>query len=75
MSKLIKGYITKAENKFEHLQKTENRLEHLQKTANSIKESSLISTTLLRLEEGSFISKRSLKESVTRSPTSDVDEV
>ena len=41
----------------EYLRKAEYRCEHLQETADSTKESFLLSTTPLRLEEGSFLSK------------------
>ena len=45
----------------EYIRKAEYRCEHMQETADSIEESFLLSTTplILRLEEGSFISKLS----------------
>ena len=43
----------------EYIRKAEYRCEHLQEAADSIEESFLLSTTPLRLEEGSFLSKLS----------------
>ena len=41
----------------EYIRKVEYRCEHLQETADSMEETFLLSTTPLRLEEGSFLSK------------------